>query len=305
MKIHCRSDVLTKKFLEECFEADFEKGVISWKNRPRSHFLTDRSYRAWNTHYAKTVAGSTSYKTKEYFFRRVTINKMYFPVHHIVWTMFYGEMIDTELWEIDHVDRNPLNNEISNLRKVDRLQNSWNTMSRKTEESGSKLKGVSFDKSRNKWILQFKVGSKKISGRFERECDAGFVYRLLCENSHGEYLANEVASYEFREGFCWNNLTPTVRRYLSLSRLDIKEKFYDFFVGMSDNPYVKQKRSNRSGVENVYLIFPKSPESSDKDLRKFVANFKGVKKSYSVAKFGYDRAFELACSWAKNGLEEL
>ena len=107
-------------------------------------------------------------KQKEYFFRRVTINKMYFPVHHIVWTMFYGEMIDTELWEIDHVDRNPLNNEISNLRKVDRLQNSWNTMSRKTEESGSKLKGVSFDKSRNKWILQFKVGSKKISGRFER-----------------------------------------------------------------------------------------------------------------------------------------
>ena len=52
----CRSDILTKKFLEECFVADFEKGVISWKNRLRSHFPTDRSYKAWNTYYANTIA---------------------------------------------------------------------------------------------------------------------------------------------------------------------------------------------------------------------------------------------------------
>lgn len=297
----CRSDVLTKEFLEECFEADFEKGVISWKNRPRSHFPTDRSYKSWNTSYATTIAGSVSYKTKDYFFRRVTISKMYFPVHHIVWTMFYGEMIDTEMWEIDHIDRNPLNNAISNLRKVDRLQNSWNTMSRKTEESGSKFKGVAFDKTRNKWLLQFKVGSTKVSGRFERECDAGFVYRLLCENSHGEFLVDEVSSYEFTTNFCWNNLTPTLRNNLKLVNEDIREKFNEFFKGMEENPYVKQKRGTRSGVENVYLISPKSSECSDKDKRKFIARFKGMDKSFSVSKFGYDEAFGLACHWAKFG----
>lgn len=301
MKI-CRSDVLTKEFLEECFVADFEEGVISWKIRPRSHFSTERAYKAWNTHYAKTVAGSTSYKTKNYFFRRVTINKMYFPVHHIVWTMFNGEMIDTELWEIDHIDRNPLNNSITNLRKVDRIQNSWNTLSRKTEESLSRFKGVTFDKSRNKWILQFKVGDKKVSGRFERECDAGFIYRLLCENFHGEYLVDEVSCYEFPVNFCWNNLTPTLRKHLEFVNAETREKFPEFFREMANNPYVKQKRGNRSGVDGVYLIFPKSSKYPDRDHRKFVAHFKDTKKSFSVAKYGYDRAFELACQWAEQGL---
>lgn len=301
MKIACRSDVLTKEFLEECFVANFETGTLTWKFRPLSHFPTERGWKIANTQRAGQVANLPWKKSDNYVAERVTTGGKSFAVQHVLWTMFYGEMIDTGSWEIDHIDRNPLNNSITNLRKVDRTQNSWNTTSRKTGQSQSEFKGVAFDKSRGKWLLQFKIGSRKVSGRFERECDAGFVYRLLCENFHGEYLVSEVSSYEFMGGFCWNNLTPSVRAYVSTVSSEIQEKFRDFFIGMSDNPYVKQKRGNRSGVENVYLIFPKSSKYPDKDQRKFVAHHGETRKSFSISKFGYDKALELACNWAEFG----
>ena len=50
---------------------------------------------------------------------------------------------------IDHKDRNPLNNQKSNLRECTRSQNTMN--SRKRRNSSSKYKGVSWHKASKKW----------------------------------------------------------------------------------------------------------------------------------------------------------
>lgn len=73
--------------------------------------------------------------------------------------------------EVDHKNRNPLDNRKCNLRICTSQQNSFNTGMFSSNSSGHK--GVYFDKSRDKWVAQIMVNEKKIFlGRFIRIEDA-------------------------------------------------------------------------------------------------------------------------------------
>jgi hypothetical protein len=47
---------MTPEYLNECFTWDYE-GNLTWKERPRSHFKTDGSYKGFLTNYANKQAG--------------------------------------------------------------------------------------------------------------------------------------------------------------------------------------------------------------------------------------------------------
>ena len=61
--------------------------------------------------------------------------------------MFGEEELDG--MEVDHIDRNPLNNSRRNLRLVTHQQNCWNRSKGINNTSG--VPGVSWDKSKHKW----------------------------------------------------------------------------------------------------------------------------------------------------------
>jgi hypothetical protein len=68
--------------------------------------------------------------------------------------------------EIDYKNRNPLDNRKSNLRFVTTSQNAINTKLRITNTSG--FKGISWDKTKNKWAVNLmKDGKKKYKQKFE------------------------------------------------------------------------------------------------------------------------------------------
>lgn len=86
----------------------------------------------------------------------VRINGKDHRAHRIIWVMHNGP-IPTGL-EIDHIDGNPSNNRIENLRAVTHLENGKNQKLRVNNKSGAT--GVYFNKKTKKWIACMRINGK-------------------------------------------------------------------------------------------------------------------------------------------------
>lgn len=76
-------------------------------------------------------------------------------VHHVVWFLHYGYWPEM----LDHIDRNPKNNKIENLRLADKRLNSINRFNQSNNTSG--IRGVSKNKSTGKWESYIKNNGKR------------------------------------------------------------------------------------------------------------------------------------------------
>ena len=77
--------------------------------------------------------------------------------------------------EVDHINRNPENNKVSNLRWVTRSQQMANTKSH--IDSTSSCKGVSWKKKSGKWQAQISIAGKDFHlGLYVSEAEASCVY---------------------------------------------------------------------------------------------------------------------------------
>lgn len=109
-----------------------------------------------------------------------------YRVHRLIWALHYGEHPSSE-FEIDHIDGNPSNNNISNLRLCNREQNIRNKCSNKS--STSKYKGVNYDSNRKKWYASGcdATGKYRSLGRHNNEIDAAIAYNEFAKKEHGEF----------------------------------------------------------------------------------------------------------------------
>lgn len=88
--------------------------------------------------------------------------------------------------EVDHKDRNAMNDKIENLREADRFENSRNTTSRKA--STSKYLGVSFNSQHSKWVSNIQFNHEKIYlGWFDIEHDAAIAYNKASKELFGDF----------------------------------------------------------------------------------------------------------------------
>jgi hypothetical protein len=88
--------------------------------------------------------------------------------------------------QIDHKDRNGLNNQRSNLRRATQSQNQMNAGLRSTNTSG--YKGVYFNKNKQAWAASIKYdGQKSHLGYFDTAIKAAQAYDRAAMRLHGEF----------------------------------------------------------------------------------------------------------------------
>lgn len=112
-------------------------------------------------------------------YRQVRINDKIYMVHRLIYKIKHGFDPDYA----DHIDGNPLNNKIENLRSVTHQENCRNQKKRKDNISG--VTGVYWNKSRKKWRARLMVNSKELHlGYFENKKEAVNA-RKKAEKKHG------------------------------------------------------------------------------------------------------------------------
>lgn len=88
---------------------------------------------------------------------------------------------------VDHVDRNPLNNTIENLRFASHSENGQNVCKR-SKRATSIFKGVCFHKQKNKWFAYINCNKKRYSlGYFDNESDAAIAYNNKAKELFPEF----------------------------------------------------------------------------------------------------------------------
>ena len=98
-------------------------------------------------------------------------------VARVVYFLHHG--VDPGDLTVDHIDRNSLNNNIDNLRLLNKSQQNCNTKRRVNNTSG--CRGVSWHDVADKWIVQLWISKKKVYlGCYSCKLKAASVYNEAC-----------------------------------------------------------------------------------------------------------------------------
>lgn len=108
-------------------------------------------------------------------------------LHRAIFSKYFA-LNDKEI--LDHIDRNPLNNQKNNLRIATFSQNCINRT--KSEECTSFYKGVSRDKN-GRWDSRLKQNRRYIHiGIFDNERYAAIAYDLVAQKKYGNFAVLNI-----------------------------------------------------------------------------------------------------------------
>ena len=108
-----------------------------------------------------------------------------YNVHRLVAKHFIPNLSKCKC--VDHINCNTLDNTVSNLRWCTQQQNCFNSSLSSINTSG--IKGVWFDKARQKWAAEIKFNNKKIFiGRYEKIEDAKQARQSKAKELFGEFI---------------------------------------------------------------------------------------------------------------------
>ena len=154
--------MLTQEYVKERFDYDHKTGRLYWKTPPKG-LAVGRE------------AGCVGNR-----YRVVHLKKRNWYAHKVIYLWWYGYMPESC---IDHINRDRLDNRISNLREIGIVCNARNSKLSIANTSG--IKGVGWDYVNNSWRVQIKVNFiKRHLGRYKDFYDA-VAARLAAEQCLG------------------------------------------------------------------------------------------------------------------------
>ena len=164
----------------EFLSCDSASGKLFWKERHIGHFKSMRSMKAANARCANKEVGTDRGLGRLMFIYK----KKTYQVHRIVWEMSNGPI--PERMVVDHINGDPSDNRLQNLRLATPMQNQRNCKLARNNTSG--LKGVSYCSRNRKWRAQIRDGKKIINlGLFLTKGGAGVAYAKASIQHHGAY----------------------------------------------------------------------------------------------------------------------
>ena len=159
--------MLTPKYLKTILSYSPETGVFVW--------LVKR-----NSKGGKVAPGVVADSVSVHGYARIGIDGKRYPSHRLAWFYMYGK------WpakQIDHINRNKLDNRIANLREATDSENRQNMSLSVKNKSG--VTGVTWDKQRKKWFAKITYNYKQIPlGRFDNIKDAANAYAKAKQKLH-------------------------------------------------------------------------------------------------------------------------
>ena len=159
--------------LRQLFIYEPDTGKLIWRERPVDQFKTAHACNIWNICYAGKEAGCIKTRLSGYRHIQVAFNGKRWLAHRVAFAMYYGR--DPEQ-DIDHINRDSLDNRIENLREASRSLNLQNqTEPQKGNESG--YRGVDWHNRTQKWRARITAnGKNKHLGLFTTPEDAHAAY---------------------------------------------------------------------------------------------------------------------------------
>lgn len=154
--------MITQEELKRIINYDPDTGAFIWN--------VNRGSRAQ----AGNIVKGSLHDPKGYL--TIRLNGKSYYIHRLAWLYVYGYFPENQ---IDHINRNPSDNRIKNLREVSCQCNVRNCGNHRDNKSG--VKGVVWDKRLKKWCSYINVNRKKIYlGLFLEKNDA-VLMRLAAE----------------------------------------------------------------------------------------------------------------------------
>lgn len=172
--------LITAEELRKLIHYNPETGIFVWLTRMLRPGL-ERIDKGWNTRLAKkTIAPRLDKKGYSQICIAPFSNQF---AHRLAWLYVYGTWPNGE---IDHINGNPIDNRIENLREATHQQNMCNQKIRSDNTSG--VKGVSHTKRGKPWRAQININGKVVYlGNFSTKEEAIECRKRAENRTHGTF----------------------------------------------------------------------------------------------------------------------
>ena len=158
--------------VKELFDYDPDTGNLLYRYNPRG---TDKRH------------GDPAGTSQPTGYLQVMVSRRRYYIHRLVWLWHHGYMPKRPM-VIDHIDRDPTNNRIENLREVHTRENTCNTDYSKTR-SETGYRGVCYLSDRDKYLAYcHQEGKRVFIGHFDDPHSAAEAYNRKIIELRGDLV---------------------------------------------------------------------------------------------------------------------